>query len=123
MKRSQEKFFADPIALYRQIKHAWSADTASPPAGWSSDNPAKNHCSVTALIVNDYFGGEIVSTKTVGGTHFYNIIDGRRWDLTVSQFAEPIPFDDTPSSRQAAMADTTPEKHQALQDRLRARQE
>jgi len=117
---SQKKLFSDPIELYRQIKELWSAETASPPAGWSQNSPAKNHCSVTALIVNDYFGGGIVSTKTVGGTHFYNVIDGRRWDLTVSQFAEPIPYDDTPSSREAAMADTTTEKYQAISARLRS---
>ena len=113
--------FANPIDLYRQLKNLWSAETASPSTGWSPDNPAKNHCSVTSLIVQDHFGGQIVSTKTIGGTHFYNVIDGRRWDLTVSQFAEPIPFDDTASSRDAAMADTSVEKYQAIADRLYAR--
>jgi hypothetical protein len=115
------KTFENPIELYRKLKEVWSAETSSPPASWSTDNPAKNHCSVTSLIVNDYFGGEIVSTRTVGGTHFYNIIDGTRWDLTISQFSEPIPFEDTPSSRETAMADTTTEKYRALSDRLRHR--
>jgi hypothetical protein len=70
------------------------------------------------LIVQDRFGGEILSTRTSGGTHFYNSIDGVRWDLTASQFSEPIPYDDRPSSRQAALADTSPEKYALLQERL-----
>lgn len=120
MNDTPAKLFDNPIELYRKLQAAWSAETASPPESWSADNPAKNHCSVTALIVQDHFGGDILTTKTVGGTHFYNLIDGTRWDLTVSQFAEPIPFDDNPSSRDAAMRDTTPEKYEAVTRRLQA---
>jgi len=112
--------FSDPIALYRALRGLWAADTASPAAGWSEDNPAKNHCSVTSLIVQDHFGGDILTTRTVGGTHYYNAIDGRRWDLTISQFAEPIAFDDTPASRDAALADCSPDKYHMLIERLRA---
>jgi hypothetical protein len=110
--------FADPIELYRALSDLWAADTASPVAGWSKDNPAKNHCSVTALVVHDHFGGDILTTKTVGGTHYYNSIGGQRWDLTISQFAEPIAFDDTLSSRDAALADCSPGKYRALVERL-----
>lgn len=111
--------FATPLALYRSICRLWSGETASPAEGWSSSNPAQNHCSITSLLVHDYFGGAILSTRTVGGTHFYNLIDGRKWDLTVSQFGEPIPYDDTPSSRAAALADTSAEKYTLLAARLR----
>ncbi|NML32578.1 YunG family protein [Paraburkholderia antibiotica] len=111
--------FATPLDLYRALSHVWSGDTASPTGAWSSSNRAQNHCSITSLIVQDYFDGEILTTRTSGGTHFYNLIDGRRWDLTISQFAEPIPFDDTPSTRDAALADTSPEKYALLQSRLR----
>ncbi len=110
--------FATPVDLYRALTTVWAADTASPPASWSPENPAKNHCSVTSLIVQDYFGGDLLTTKTVGGTHFYNLIDGRKWDLTVSQFAEPIPYDDTPASREQAFTDTTQEKYRSLRERL-----
>lgn len=67
-----------------------------------------------------FFGGDILSTKTSGGTHFYNVIQGVKWDLTASQFAEPIPYDDTPSTREAALADTSGEKYRLLKDRLAA---
>lgn len=111
--------FATPLDLYRALSRVWSADTSSPTDGWSQSNPAKNHCSITSLVVQDYFGGEILTTKTSGGTHFYNLIDGKKWDLTVSQFAEPIPFDDAPSSRDAALADTSEQKYELLATRLK----
>lgn len=111
--------FATPVDLYRVLLRVWSGETASPTNAWAQSNPAQNHCSVTSLIVQDYFGGEILTTKTVGGTHFYNAIEGKRWDLTVSQFSEPVPFDDTPSTREAALADTSKEKYDLLSSRLK----
>ena len=111
--------FATPLDLYRAISRVWSGDTSSPTDAWASSNPAQNHCSITALVVQDHFGGEILSTKTQGGTHFYNLIDAKKWDLTVSQFAEPIPYDDTPSSRIDALADTSAQKYALLTARLK----
>jgi hypothetical protein len=113
------KTFATPLDLYRSISRVWSGDTSSPTDAWSPSNPAQNHCSITSLVVQDHFGGEILTTKTVGGTHFYNLIDGKKWDLTVSQFAEPVPYDDTPSSREAALADTSEQKYALLTSRLK----
>ncbi len=111
--------FSTPKELYRALRHVWASDTASPPESWEPQNPSKNHCSVTSLIVQDYFGGEILSTKTSGGTHFYNRIDGIKWDLTVVQFSEPEPYDDTLSSRELALSDTSPHRYQLLRERLR----
>ena len=113
------KTFATPLDLYRAISRIWSGDTSSPTNSWSPSNPAQNHCSVTSLVVHDYFGGAILTTRTSGGTHFYNLIDGKKWDLTVSQSAEPVPYDDTPSTREAALADTSPEKYALLTSRLK----
>ena len=74
--------------------------------------------SVTALVVQDVLGGDILRTRTAGGTHFYNLVDGVRWDFTVSQFDRPIPFEDTPASRAEAMADTSSAQYDALRRRL-----
>lgn len=110
--------FATPLDLYRVLLTIWAADTASPPDGWVATVPARNHCSVTALVVQDHFGGSLLRTKTSGGTHFYNLIDGRKWDLTLGQFAEPIPFDDTPTPRDMALADTNETKYALLAARV-----
>ncbi|BEV02066.1 YunG family protein [Novosphingobium olei] len=83
--------FADPIALYHVVKRSWSAQTI--PDAFDPANPCRNQCAVTALAVQRHFGGDIVKTATKGGTHFYNLIDGRYWDLAADQFDEPIPYD------------------------------
>lgn len=115
---SVSKTFATPLDLYRAISPVWAGDTSSPTDAWSSSNPAQNHCSVTSLVVQDYFGGQILATRTSGGKHFYNLIDGKKWDLTVSQFAEPVPYDDTPSTRDEALSDTSQQKYELLTSRL-----
>jgi hypothetical protein len=104
-----------PADFYAELRAAWSAQSSS---SWTPGNPAKGQCSVTSLIVQDVFGGEILSTQTPGGTHFYNSINGVRWDFTVSQFAAPIPFEDTPSSRDEAFNDTSPEQYAHLRQAL-----
>ncbi|MCU4670326.1 hypothetical protein ABE321_02855 [Bacillus paralicheniformis] len=78
-------------ALYK----SWSSDSSSK---WSQDNPAKGQCGVTALIVYDLLGGEIRKTKLPEGWHFYNVINGKRYDLTISQFKEDILYMDVPSN-------------------------
>jgi hypothetical protein len=115
---SVSKTFATPLDLYRAISRVWAGDTASPTDAWSPSNPAQNHCSITSLVVQDYFGGQILTTRTSGGKHFYNLIDGKKWDLTVSQFAEPVPYDDTPSTRDEALSDTSQQKYELLTSRL-----
>ncbi|GGM16364.1 hypothetical protein GCM10010129_70690 [Streptomyces fumigatiscleroticus] len=46
----------------RALRGSWAADTCSPDdrADWRPDNPACGHCDITALIVNDVFGGDLV---------------------------------------------------------------
>ena len=65
-------------------------------------------------MINDYFGGRILKTRTGEAWHFYNEIDGRRLDFTASQFAAPITYDDIPSSREEAFADTNAAEYAAL---------
>lgn len=104
-----------PPELYARLTAAWSAETSS---RWRPDNPAAGQCSVTALVVQDMLGGDILKTRTPGGTHFYNRIGGIKWDFTISQFDRPIPFEDLPSSREEAMADTSSAQYEALKTRL-----
>jgi hypothetical protein len=103
--------FVSPDMLLDGLKSAWSLESSP---SWTKENPAKGQCSVTALVVQDLFGGEIFTTKTKGGTHFYNFIDGTRYDLTISQFDYEISFDDMLSERDEAFADTSFEQYQAL---------
>ena len=107
--------FTSPDALLETLGSAWSLNSSP---SWSPENPAKGQCSVTSLVVQDLFGGDIVTTQTKGGTHFYNLIDGKRYDLTKSQFDYDISFDDMPSDREEAFADTSYQQYHALVDAL-----
>ena len=92
--------FSSPIELYHVVKKSWSSETIS--GMFDPLNPCHNQCAVTALAVQRVFGGEIIKTATKGGTHFYNLIDGRYWDLAADQFDEPIPYDNILTSFEEA---------------------
>jgi hypothetical protein len=82
--------------IERAIRASWAADTCSPDdmtrAGWQPDNPAWGHCDVTALVVHDIFGGDLVMGEVfVGaeqqGYHWWNrLASGVDLDLTREQF-------------------------------------
>ena len=57
---------------------SWSLETSGK---WLADNPARGQCNVTALLVNELFGGEILKTPLPEGDHFYNRIDSKRGRL------------------------------------------
>ncbi|SCG72414.1 YunG family protein [Micromonospora humi] len=76
------------------LRASWGADTCDPhdlPA-WHPGNPARGQCGVTALIVQDLLGGELVLGEVfVGdaqvGHHYWNRLpDGGDVDLTADQF-------------------------------------
>lgn len=106
----------EPLAvLAEQLMAAWSPETATT---WTTENPARGQCSVTALVVHDLMGGLILKTKVGPQWHFYNLLEGRRIDLTESQFGAPISYEDLPASRAEALNDTSIEQYQALQRAL-----
>ena len=91
------------------LKKFWSLESSSV---WTEENPAKGQCGVTSLVINDHFGGEILKTKLPDGQrHFYNSIDGKRFDFTSSQFESEIEYLDMPSNREEAFEDTNKEQY------------
>jgi len=109
------KAYSDPAALRDALETAWSIDSST---RWTKDVPARGQCGVTALVVQDLFGGDILKTPTAQGTHFYNRVGGHRVDLTASQFDAPVAYEDRPASRAEALADTSPAQYDALRSRL-----
>lgn len=75
-------------------KHATSADSEH----WSSANPAWGQCDVTALVIHDHLGGDMVRTLFTTpdgkrGTHYFNILPcGTVCDLTQRQFPTGTKF-------------------------------
>jgi hypothetical protein len=88
-----------PDAVAAALREAWSLETARQ---WTAENPAAGQCNVTALLVFDLFGGELLKTALPEGDHFYNRIDGTRYDFTDSQFARPITYADILTDREDA---------------------
>ncbi|MFD7227127.1 hypothetical protein [Streptomyces sp. NPDC059881] len=84
------------IALDNALRASWATDTCSPDdlirAGWQPDNPGWGHCDITALIVNDIFGGDLMVGEVhldgeQHGFHCWNRLpSGIELDLTREQF-------------------------------------
>jgi hypothetical protein len=73
-----------------------------------------------ALVIQDLFGGEIQKTMIDSQRHFYNRIDGARYDFSADQFEQLPEFLDLPSSREEALSDTTQEQYESLWRRVAA---
>jgi len=101
----------DPEQVARALSLSWSLDTA---CQWTAANPAAGQCNVTALLVHERFGGDLLKTPLPEGDHFYNRIDGRRHDFTESQFNQPIVYADLPTSRSDAERGATQAQLAAL---------
>jgi hypothetical protein len=86
----------DPEKIARVLRESWSLASARQ---WTAQNPAAGQCNVTALLVHELFGGELLKTQLPEGDHFYNRIDGNRYDFTACQFSQPITYSDLPATR------------------------
>ncbi|MFE7117711.1 hypothetical protein ACFU99_20075 [Streptomyces sp. NPDC057654] len=80
--------------IERAILGSWSAETCTPEyrSRWTPDNPARDQCGVTAMVLNDLVGGELLRGEVrVGGErvdyHWWNRLGmGVEIDLTREQF-------------------------------------
>jgi hypothetical protein len=86
-------------AIDQALRACWAADTCSPDdvarAPWHPDNPAWGHCDITALVVNDIFGGDLVLGEVYAadgeqhGFHYWNVLaSGVELDLTFEQYRQ-----------------------------------
>ena len=86
------------LGLDQAFRASWAADTCSPDdlarRGWHPGNPVLGHCDITALIVNDIFGGdlmvgEIHSAGERECFHWWNRLpSGVELDLTREQLQD-----------------------------------
>src|SRR5260221_14559881 len=76
------------------IRSAWCRETTDDPNEWSLENPSLGQCGVTALVVRDYLGGELLMAEVlpadggeVSDRHCWNRLgSGIEIDLTREQF-------------------------------------
>lgn len=77
--------------LYELFSKAWSEQTCAPRLRnlWNKNNITVGQCSITSLIIQDIYGGEVYGVPLEdGGFHCFNFIDGIIFDLTSSQFGD-----------------------------------
>jgi hypothetical protein len=89
--------------LESAIRKSWGRDTSDDPDEWSESNPARGQCAVTAMLVRELLGGEILIANVLRDgrrveRHAWNLLpSGLALDLTTSQFEdggeyeEPVP--------------------------------
>ena len=98
--------------LEAAIRASWSIETCDPTdvPGWTEANPSLGQCAVTALVVHDLVGGELLEAEvqhrdgSPQGFHYWNRLAGVDVDLTRAQFrdgeimGEPHLIDRLPSA-------------------------
>ena len=81
-------------AVENAIRASWAGDTCDPDdlPNWRPDNPARGQCGVTALVIHDLLGGELILGEVYvngqkEGHHWWNrFASGLEIDLTREQF-------------------------------------
>jgi hypothetical protein len=76
------------------IRASWSVETCDPTdvEVWTPANPSRGQCAVTALVVHDLIGGQLLEAEvhypdgSRQGFHYWNRLAGVDIDLTRDQF-------------------------------------
>ncbi|HJQ08154.1 MAG TPA: hypothetical protein VJ836_01580 [Candidatus Saccharimonadales bacterium] len=77
--------------LTAALSKAWSAETSCWGDDWPPDNPARGQCVTSSLVVQDYYGGNLirfaVRGEGISENHYCNLLDdGTLFDTTRSQY-------------------------------------
>ena len=82
-----------PRDYYDILSKIWCAGTCAPRMRdkWTADNKTMGQCSVTAFLMQDYFGGEVYGIlRPDGNYHCFNVAGGCVFDLTSEQFGDEV---------------------------------
>ena len=110
------------------IRAAWGRDTSDDPEEWSELTPARGQCAVTALLVRELLGGEILVANVLRDgrrveRHAWNRLpSGLTLDLTREQFVNGECFGE-PSPEEPLLTHRNPERLATMRARVRARLE
>jgi hypothetical protein len=108
------------------IREAWSRETSDDPDEWSPTNRARGQCAVTALMIRELLGGEILVANVLRESdrvdrHAWNRLpSGVTIDLTREQFLRGEQFG-TPRVEEPIVTHRHPERFATLRDRVRTR--
>jgi hypothetical protein len=110
------------------IRAAWGRETSDDPDEWSEENPARGQCAVTALLVRELLGGEILVANVLREgrrveRHAWNRLpSGLTLDLTRRPFVNGERFGE-PAVEEPVLTHRNPERYATLRARVRARLE
>ena len=79
----------DSYDLYLKLLNIFQKDTCAKrlQSSWTLDNKTKGHCSITAFLAQDIFGGDVYGILLSDGNyHCFNVISDYIFDLTSEQF-------------------------------------
>jgi hypothetical protein len=110
------------LKIKSALRKSWSKDTC---IIFEEKYPYYGQCAQTAIIIFEKFGGEILKTKgwprdEGKGRHFYNRINGVRYDFTAEQFTDipdytyELEYQDILSSVEEAETETNIKQIMAL---------
>jgi hypothetical protein len=89
--------------LFAAVRGGWSAETSVDP-NWSRHNPALGQCAVTALVVQEYLGGDLIRATVGPVSHYWNRLPDAEIDLTRDQFVRFLPGETRIQPREDALA-------------------
>ena len=83
--------------LQTALEQSWIKQTSSVPDEWNVGNISRGQCVPTALVVQDYLGGDLQKLTTIYNgreeSHYINILsDGTIFDACRSQYPEDQKF-------------------------------
>lgn len=86
---------------------------------WNENNKCFGICVITALIINDYFSGDICKIHVDGISHYFNLIEDKIIDLTKDQFNHEIDYKNYQIvDRRKILIDDTKNRYNTLKSRL-----
>ena len=94
LKKSLEKSYTKDLC-YHKVQEKWT-----------EDNKTYGMCAITALLVQQYLGGDIYKTHVNGISHHFNKINNKIIDLTKEQFNTNINYDDSTLFNEPLSEDT-----------------
>lgn len=82
----------DREAVVAAVRASWSRETSDDPDEWTPEWVTRGQCGVTAHVVRELLGGEILIAPVIGSSqpnehHAWNRLpSGEELDLTLDQF-------------------------------------
>src|SRR3954471_16873703 len=108
------------------VREAWGRETSDDPDEWSEANRARGQCAVTALVIRELLGGEILVANVLRDgvrvdRHAWNQLpSGLTIDLTRDQFLRGEQFGQ-PGVEEPILTHRHPERLATLRERVRSR--